>query len=144
MISGLLALPTFIVHFSSLPRMVTRIARFLFGLSYGWTIGGLVNFTNWINWLTLIGFSVFIYVLFRILYRGSKKQTDACKGCPELDEPSVCSGYQLQMEAERKYSEYATKLLQPQIEAYIQSKTAPMILSQKEQKNLEQTSHSEN
>jgi uncharacterized membrane protein len=103
-IAGALVLPTFIVHFSSLSRVFTRVARFSFGLFFGWMIGGVVKYPNWLFRGITIGAAIITYLLFRIVYRRSKKQRDECSGCPELAKGGICSGYEERMEAEREYS----------------------------------------
>jgi len=125
-IAGGLILPTFIVHFSSLPRFFTRLTRLLFGLNFGWMIGGVVQYTNWIYRGILFGTVITTYILFRIIYRRTKRKKDACEGCPELEQHGVCSGFKIRMEAEREYSKIATKLLEPDLEKYVTGKISSL------------------
>ena len=115
--------PTFIIQFISLPRLFKRLARFLFGIGLGTGVIAAFKFSQWFYILGLISIVLIVYLVFRILYRRNKKaQEDICGDCPELHQRGVCSGFKLQMEAERKYSEYASKLLESELEELVQRK----------------------
>ena len=121
-IAACLILPTFIVHFLSLPRFFTRLARTLLGLYFGWMIGGIVQYSSWLYRGLFIGIGIASYLTFRIIYRRSKRKQDECSGCSELNQSVVCSGYEAQLAAEREYSRIATKLLAPDLEAFARKK----------------------
>lgn len=121
-IAACLILPTFIVHFLSLPRFFTRLARSLLGLYFGWMIGGVVQYSSWLYRGLFIGIGFASYLTFRIIYRRSKRKQDGCSGCSELNQSVVCSGYEAQLTAEREYSRIATKLLAPDLEAFARKK----------------------
>jgi len=121
-IAACLILPTFIVHFLSLPRFFTRLARSLLGLYFGWMIGSVVQYSTWLYRGLFIGLGIASYIIFRIIYRRSKRKKDECSGCSELDQSVVCSGYEAQLAAEREYSRIATKLLEPDLEAIARKK----------------------
>lgn len=121
-IAACLLLPTFLVQIFPLPRIFTRIARFLLGLYFGWMIGGAVQNTSWLHRGLFIGMGFASYLAFRIIYRRSKRKRDECSECPELDQSNVCSGYEARIAAERDYSRIATKLLEPDLEAIMRRK----------------------
>jgi len=122
LIAAGLLLPSFIVHFLSLPRTFTRIARSLLGFYFGWMIGGIVQYSSWLYRGLLMGLAFVSYLTFRIVYRYSKQKIDECQGCPELEQFGVCSGYDERLVAEREYSRIATALLEPELEAIVQRK----------------------
>ncbi len=121
-IAACLILPTFLVHFLSLPRFFTRLARFLLGLYFGWMIGGVVQYSSWLYRGLFISIGFASYLTFRIIYRRSKRKKDECFECSELDQPDVCTGYEAQLAAEREYSRIATKLLEPDLEVFARKK----------------------
>ncbi len=121
-IAGALILPTFLVHFSNLPRFFTRLARLSFGFNFGWMIGGVVQNSDWVYRGILFGVALTTYIVFRIIYRRTKRNRDECEGCEELDQLGICSGYKIRMDTEREYSKIATKLLEPDLEKYVKGK----------------------
>jgi len=121
-IAACLILPTFLVHFLSLPRFFTRLARFLLGLYFGWMIGAIVQYSSWLYRGLFIGIGFTSYLIFRIIYRRTKRLRDECSGCSELEQSAVCSGFEVQLAAEREYSRIATKLLESDLEALVRKK----------------------
>ena len=66
--------------------------------------------------VTIIGFMVFKQV------RKTAKKDDLCRSCPEYRSKKICRGLRFEAEAMRKYSDYASDLLQIELKEKFTSK----------------------
>ncbi|MFW9993872.1 MAG: hypothetical protein ACFFD4_17640 [Candidatus Odinarchaeota archaeon] len=96
-------------------RWVKRITRWVIGCGLGSFFWILITISDLLVLFTasiilIVGFYLFRKVRVLRSYHG-----DRCEGCPELARGGVCSGLQHEAEAMRKYSEYATELLEDKL-----------------------------
>ncbi len=94
--------------YKKLPRFSQDILRFVMGGIIG-IIPFLLIHRNFISGIIC----VFVMGVFWRIYFHQRKirKLHACDGCPELDIPKICSGFQHQSEAVRLYEIEATELL---------------------------------
>ena len=94
--------------YKKLPRLSQDILRFVMGGIIG-IIPFLLIHRNFISGITC----VFVMGVFWRIYFHQRKirKLHACDGCPELELPEICSGFQHQSEAVRLYEIEATELL---------------------------------
>ncbi len=94
--------------YKKLQRVVQDVLRLVMGVLIGF-IPFLLLHRNFLCGITCI---VVMGVFWRIYFHQRKiRKLHACDGCPELNLPDICSGFQHQSEAIRLYEIEATDLL---------------------------------
>ncbi len=94
--------------YKKLPRFCQDILRFVMGVILG-IIPFLLIHRNFISGIICV---LVMGIFWRIYFHQRKmRKLRACDGCPELDLPEICSGFQHQSEAVRLYEIEATELL---------------------------------
>lgn len=94
--------------YKKLPRFSQDILRFVLGGIIG-IMPFLLIHRNFISGITCV---LVLGVFWRIYFHQRKiRKLHACDGCPELDLPEICSGFQHQTGAVRLYEIEATELL---------------------------------
>lgn len=100
---------------SSYPRLYKKLPRFSQDI-LRFVMGGIIGIIPFLlihrNFITGITCVFVMGVFWRIYFHQRKiRKLHACDGCPELDLPKICSGFQHQSEAVRLYEIEATELL---------------------------------
>lgn len=94
--------------YKKLPRFCQDILRFVMGVILG-IIPFLLIHRNFISGIICV---LVMGVFWRIYFHQRKmRKLRACDGCPELDLPEICSGFQHQSASVRLYEIEATELL---------------------------------
>lgn len=102
-------------------RIIKRLTRILIGIGIGVFFSAFLLHDEFIVkvfgfLLTITGFFSFKRV------RRSTKREDKCKLCSEYKSNVICSGLRLEAEAMKKYSDYASDLLQDKLKEKYMSK----------------------
>ena len=96
-------------------RPLKRLIRFLGGAGLGFYIGigfyGIMTLDVDSVFLTILSLLIVILAIKAFNFIRAREQGDKCEGCQELDKNEICPGVKMKIEAERKYSDFATKML---------------------------------
>lgn len=111
-----LLLPLIIESIGVDRRLIKRIIRYTTGIGIGSLFWLLLSEPDFVMKVGAIIFAVVGFQVFRFI-RGSSERQDTCEACPELHTGGICSGLEMEAEAMRKYSDYATSLLEEKIKA---------------------------
>ncbi|TFG21005.1 MAG: hypothetical protein EU530_01565 [Promethearchaeota archaeon] len=118
---GFLLLPILLVEILNVSnRQIKRFIRLLGGLGLGFFATIAIDFKSVGYFILSIGIVIPSYVVFLIIRKQKHKNKDICEGCSELEELQkgqikYCSGLKEKMIAEKKYSDFASDLLQEDI-----------------------------
>ncbi len=97
-------------------RFIKRLARVGTGLGLGISFSAFLLYPDLFIklgglFVSLAGFYLFNYI------RRTKEKEDKCQTCADYQGHKICYGLRLEAEAMRKYSEYASDLLQPSLKS---------------------------
>lgn len=94
--------------YKRMPRFIQDMLRLIMGVLIGF-IPFLLIHSNFLCGITCI---VVMAMFWRIYFHQRKlRKLQACDGCPELNLPEICSGFQQQSEAIRLYEIESTEFL---------------------------------
>ena len=115
---GCFLLPILLVELLNISnRHIKRFIRLLGGLGLGFFTSIAIDFESLGIFLLSIGIVIPSYGIFLFMRKQKHKNKDICEGCDELEELQkgnlkICSGLQEKIAAEKKYSNFASDLLQ--------------------------------
>jgi len=124
-------LPILIVEiFNVSNRYIKRFIRLLGGLGLGFFTSIAIDFKSVGYFLLSIGIVIPSYVIFLIIRKQKHKNKDMCEGCSELEDlqsgkSKFCSGLNEKMAAEKKYSDFASEMLQEELRKTYSQKYVP-------------------
>lgn len=111
-ILALILTPVIILSYPRLYKKLTRFLQDILRLTMGMIIGFVPFFLIYQNFLCGFTSMVVLLVFWRIYFHQRKvRKLHACDGCPELDLPEICSGFQQQASAIRLYEIEATDFI---------------------------------
>lgn len=109
-------------------RPVKRIIRFLGGFGLGFFAAVSLDFKT--VPMTVVSVIIVIASVKAFNVVRARKHGDLCEGCAELKKKGICPGLKLKIDAEKKYSKFATKLLYSDIKKNVERKYANSLPSQ--------------
>jgi hypothetical protein len=92
-------------------RFIKRLARVGTGSGLGISFSAFLLVNNFTIQMIGMLISVTGFYLFKLI-RQTKEREDKCQSCPDYQSNKICYGLQLEAGAMRKYSDYASELLQ--------------------------------
>ncbi len=115
-------IPVLIIELTKIEqRIIKRLSRILIGIGIGLFFSAFLLHTDII--VKVIGFLITVigFISFKRVRRSTKRE-DKCNLCSEHKSNVICSGLRLEAVAMKKYSDYASDLLQDKLKEKFMSK----------------------